>query len=109
VRVNFRMPHRQSREIPAIRVVTETESDHGWLFVVAIPAVSGETVEHEMTMAWVDYEYWSHGMHSPSRVAEAVARAMVEHDPERDWPRRFDASTARRWVKGLDERVREGL
>ena len=94
-------------------MVTETESPHGWRFVIAVPRGGGGAdatpAEHEMTLAWVDYEFWSHGMHSPSRVAEAVVGAVIGAQPERELPARFDASTARRWVQGLDALVREGL
>lgn len=92
-----------------IRVVTETESPNGWRFVIAAPRADSTAGEHEMTLAWVDYEFWSHGMHSPSRVAEAVVGAVIGAQPERELPARFDASTARRWVQGLDALVRERL
>jgi hypothetical protein len=105
------MPQGSSRETSGIRVVTEAESAHGWRFVIAAPrrAADSSAAEHEMTLAWVDYEFWSHGMHSPSRVAEAVVGAVIAAQPERELPARFDASTARRWVSGLDALVRERL
>lgn len=114
------MPHGSSHQQPGIRVITETESAHGWRFAISVPRLggggnsggggdAGEPAQHDMTLAWVDYEHWSHGMHSPSRVAEAVVGAVLDAQPERELPMRFDASTARRWVQGLDALVRERL
>ena len=63
----------------------------------------------DVVLSWVDYEYWSHGTHSPSVIAETVVRALIDADPKRELPDRFDCSTARRWVRDLDRRVREML
>lgn len=90
----------------SIRALSEAEAVRGWLFDVEIDRPGG-AVCCDVALSWVDYEHWCHGAASPSRVAEAVVRAVVEAGV--DVPARFDASTARRWVRELDARVREAL
>jgi hypothetical protein len=95
-----------------VSALTEREGDHGWKFEMALPGEPGDTGTGRtltLLLSWVDYEYWSHGAASPCRVAEAVLRSVIEAEPERELPERFDASTARRWVRDLDRRVRELL
>lgn len=109
------MTPRSRQEGENIRVLTETESGRGWTFRAIVPADApspgspGASTEIDLSLSWVDYEYWSHGSKSPSYIAEIVLRALLEAQPERPLPARFDASTARRWVRDLDERVRELL
>lgn len=103
-----------------IRVLTETDARQGWLFVMAVPSDvrergggerggAGAEQQIELTLSWQDYEYWSHGMRSPSHIAEVVVRALMQACPDRLLPSKFDASTARRWVRNLDELVRDEL
>lgn len=96
-----------------IRVLTESEARQGWLFVMAVPADASEAAgaeqQIELSLSWQDYEYWSHGMRSPSNIAEVVVRALIQACPDRLLPSKFDASTARRWVRNLDDLVREEL
>ena len=87
--------------------MTEREAFHAWRFEMSLPGEAARTVT--LVLSWVDYEYWSHGAASPSRVAEAVVRGVLEAEPSRELPETFDASTARRWVRDLDRRVREML
>lgn len=107
------MLSRSRQDGENIRVLSEAEGFRGWLFVVAVPADARENAggeqQVEVTLSWQDYEYWSHGVRSPSRVAEVVVRAVMEAQPERVLPGRFDASTARRWVRELDDMVREEM
>ena len=106
------MPSSERKTGTEIEVATERDAPHGWIFVVHVPAESGGGATRrsiEMTLSWVDYEFWSHGAASPSRVAEMVVRAVLASDPARVLPDRFDASTARRWARDLDRRVRELL
>ncbi len=110
---------------PHVSALTERESPYGWVFDVVFgdgggsggsggvggSAESAGTIERhaDVVLSWVDYEYWSHGTISPSVIAEAVVRAVIDADPKRELPDRFDCSTARRWVRDLDRRVREML
>ena len=102
---------REGQSVARVEIRTETETDRGWLFAVEITLDdAGERVHHhELTLSWPDYEYWSHGMRSPSAVAEAVCRGLLELRPGLAWPEKFDASTARRWAQDLDLRVRESI
>jgi hypothetical protein len=112
------MTPRSRQEGENIRVLTETEAPRGWSFRALLPAdasaapaseSAAPATEIDITLSWVDYEYWSHGAKSPSYIAEVVLRAILDAQPDRALPAKFDASTARRWVKDLDERVRELL
>lgn len=96
-----------------IRVLSEAEGDRCWVFTVVVPSdTAGShagTQNIEVALSWQDYEYWSHGQRSPSHVAEVVVRALIQAQPDRTLPDRFDASTARRWVRDFDDLVREEL
>ncbi len=93
-----------------VSTLSEREGAVGWRFDLTIPAPEGEEARTiTLCLSWVDYEYWSHGTASPCRVAEAVVRGVIAGDPTRELPDEFDASTARRWVRDLDQRVRDML
>jgi len=91
-------------------VLTEREVDGGWIFDVSVrcgtPLV---TTRHEVRLSWVDYEYWSHGVAAPERVVKAVVELVLDQRPDVALPAKFDSSTARRWVRDADQRVREGV
>lgn len=109
------------RETGGVSVITELESPRGWVFAVRVPGpvgaagdVSGggsgmAAAQVDLSLSWADYEYWSHGSASPSRIAEAVVRTLREAEPERILPAKFDASTARRWVTDFDDRMQAFL
>lgn len=98
-----------------ISVLTEQEAPSSWRFEITLPdeaqanSQSSQDRRILLTLSWVDYEYWCHGTASPSRVAETVVIALLAADPKRSLPDKFDASTARRWVRDLDQRIREYL
>jgi hypothetical protein len=95
---------------PAAEIGREFEASHGWRFEVLLARPgSADPSRHEMTLSWVDYEFWCHGQSSPSRVAQAVVDSLLGAKPELTLPPKFDASTCRRWVRDLDERVAEGF
>lgn len=105
------MPPSERQSDAGVSVLTERESPRGWTFEVELPdgAAPGARRRVDVTLAWVDYEYWSHGSASPSRVAQAVVESLLDAAPERALPDRFDASTGRRWARDLDARVRERI
>lgn len=94
----------------AVDIGLEHEAPHGWRFELSLarPGAS-EPSRHEMTLSWVDYEFWCHGQMSPSRIAQIVVESLIAAKPELTLPPRFDASTCRRWVRDLDERIAEGI
>ncbi len=96
----------------AVEIGREHEEPRGWRFEISLarPGTSiADPSRHEMTLSWVDYEFWCHGQSSPSRVAQIVVDALLAAKPELTLPPRFDASTCRRWVRDLDERIAEGI
>lgn len=112
------MPPSERQHDAGVSVLTEKEAPSGWSFEVELPEAVGAAGGGAagaarrrivVTLAWVDYEYWSHGTASPSRVVQAVVESVLDASPERALPDRFDASTGRRWARDLDQRVRERL
>ena len=94
----------------AVEVGREHESPQGWRFELSIlRSGAQDPSRHDITLAWVDYEFWSHGQTSPSSTAQMVVECLLAAKPELTLPPRFDASTCRRWVRDLDERVAEGM
>ena len=63
--------------------------------------------DHEVTLAWVDHEHWSGGRFPPSTVVERLFGVLLEQ--RLDIPERFDAATARRWFRELDEELMRRL
>ncbi len=100
--------------VAEVLVDREHEVDGGWEFEVTVRRGSSEPPRgHRVRLAWVDYEYWSHGSAAPERVVAAVVRAVLELAPEHPLPDRFDAAAARRWVSRsaaarFEEAVRAG-
>lgn len=105
------MPPSERQSDAGVSVLTEREAPAGWVFEVELPdaATPGARRRVDVTLSWVDYEYWSHGSASPSRVAQAVVESLLDAPSERPLPERFDASTGRRWARDLDARVRDRL
>jgi hypothetical protein len=96
-----------------ITVQNETETTHGWSYRVRIERVDAQPTEHLVTLSWADHEHWTGGAAPPSRLVEAIARILVEHEGQGAVPPRlppkFDASTARRWRLELDEEIGDAL
>jgi hypothetical protein len=94
--------------VATVTVQSETETTHGWSYLVRIERDGDKPTEHLVTLSWADHEHWTGGASPPSRLVEAIARTLMKHEGEGDVPSRlpdrFDASTARRW---LADRARE--
>lgn len=94
--------------VAQVTVETERQVEGGWVFTVVVerdsapPNPPPPRTEHEVMLSWVDYEYWSHGQVAPEQVVRRVVEALLRDDPFRELPARFDASTARRWLRSLD-------
>lgn len=93
----------------AVEIGREEEDGRGWRFEVSVSRPGGAASRHDFTLSWADYEYWSHGRVSPSRVAQSVIESLIALRPDLALPARFDASTCRRWAREMDERLAEGL
>ena len=99
-------------------MLEERETPRGWSYRVVVGAGEENSTEHEVTLSWVDHNYWCGGTQAPSvtaeRVLEELLRAMdcreiAEAFPARfgeELPARFDLSLARRLVRGLDASMR---
>jgi hypothetical protein len=96
-----------ARVIPQIRVEQEEETPRGWRYRATIEREGAGATEHEVTLAWVDHEHWSGGRVAPSTVVERLLGVLVERGEE--LPERFDAATARRKFKGLDDELMKRL
>lgn len=83
-----------------VSIESERETAVGWSYAVTIDR-GGDVTRHEVTLSWADHNYWSGGQAPPSKVVEALVSALLEVEGL-DLPRRFDASTARRWSRRLD-------
>jgi hypothetical protein len=99
--------------LPVVEVRTEEETEHGWRYRVFVETPgAGAAVEHIVLLSWVDHEHWSGGRFPPSKVVERVVQLLVEGDGTGagvKLPACFDASTARRWLPGLDKAMGEAL
>ena len=95
-----------ARGMAQVRVENERETPRGWRYRVYVER-GGVTTEHEVALAWVDHEHWCGGRLAPSTVVERLLGLLVERDDE--IPARFDAATARRWFRELDEELMRRL
>ncbi len=86
-----------------IDVQTEQEDQRGWWYHVLVIESDGREHTHDVRLDWLDHEHWSGGRVAPSRVIEELF-ASLSLEPELI-PGRFDASTARRWIPNLDDRL----
>lgn len=84
-----------------VRVENERETPQGWRYHVVVERQGAAISEHEVALAWVDHEHWCGGRVAPSMVVERLFGVLLEHGDE--IPARFDAATARRWFRDLDE------
>lgn len=90
-----------------VRVEREVETPRGWRYRVIVEREGVASTEHEVALAWVDHEHWCGGRVAPSTVVERLFGVLLERgDPI---PARFDAATARRWFRGLDEELMRRL
>ncbi len=103
-----RLPRFAATDAPAILVEHEAETDRGWRYDIRLTA-SASASRLEVSLAWVDHEYWCGGTKSPSRVIEAVIEALLDCVNADELPSRFDAATVRRWCPGIDADVRRRL
>jgi hypothetical protein len=88
-----------------IDVQTEREAPRGWSYHVVIER-EGRTAEHEVSLSWVDHDYWCGGRLPPSRMVENILRYAVERLPVAALPGRFDLARLRRALPQMDSEVR---
>lgn len=89
-----------------VEVITESDAGRGWRYALRSINAEGACTEHDMTLSWADYDWWSpEGIHEPSRVALAVAEVLHHSLAGTPLPPRFDAATVRRRVDDADARI----
>lgn len=96
----------------APRVLRENDTAHGWSHQVEIQTQAGQARTLTVQLSYQDYEYWSGGSRPPEQVTLALVECLLEPGPDSNVPSplpdTFDASTARRWLPDLDNRLRAG-
>ena len=106
-------PRSPSHAVRSVEVGEELETPRGWRYEVRVFWEGGRLTTHTADLSWADHDYWSTGSKPPSRVIESVVHVAAEAlGPTTDTgglPERFNASSLRRRVARLDERVRERL
>ncbi|MBX3388657.1 MAG: hypothetical protein KF691_04300 [Phycisphaeraceae bacterium] len=103
------------------RVMEERETARGWSYRVVLAGDEAGESEHEVTLSWVDHNYWCGGTQAPSvtteQVLETLLNAMADGAACRPMrqahgdclPGRFDLSLARRIVPKLDSMLRRAV
>ena len=96
----------------SVRVTHEEDTAQGWSHQVEIKSGDREPLLVTVRLSYQDYEYWSGGVRPPEQVTVSLIECLL--DPGEDasvpspLPESFDASTARRWMPGLDSCIRSG-
>ena len=88
----------------ALTIIEEHERAGGWEFGAS---VNGRAVT--LRLSWQDYDLWGRGAVPPSEVARAVLSVLDRAGELSALGRVFDASSARRIVRTLDEDVPDAL
>lgn len=86
-----------------VRLGEETDTPVGWSYEVFVRDAGSES-RHTVTLSWHDHDHWTGGANPPSALIAGLIDLLIDEGV--DLPPKFDASTARRWVDNLDERLR---
>lgn len=110
-----------NESVRKFRVMEERETARGWSYRVVLGGGESDAREHEVTLSWVDHNYWCGGTQAPSVTTEqvlatllgaiadgAACPSMRDARGER-LPDRFDLSLARRIVPKLDSMLRRAV
>jgi len=84
-----------------IEIGTETEQDGRWSYAVRV-FDAGKTHDYDVTLSFQDYDLWSRGRTSPSRVVEAAFEFLLDNEPPAAIMSRFDCSVIRRYFPAVD-------
>ncbi len=90
-------------------VGAETETPGGWSYEVTIAWPDGVETEHTISLSWADHDHICSGAAPPSRVVEIMVDVLTRELDAEHVPARLDASTLRRVISDLDERIRARL
>lgn len=87
-----------------VEVLLERELPRGWSYTVLVHRASGDS-EHEVSLGWVDHDYWCGGRLPPSRTVQMVLEYVLARFNGHPLPRAFDAARARRWFPQIDREL----
>jgi len=87
-----------------IEVGQETESDNHWAYDVSVFA-DGRKHDYRVTLSFQDYDLWSRGRVSPSRVVESAFKFLLKNEPASAIMDKFDCSVIRRYFPQVDEEL----
>jgi len=95
-----------------VRVTLEEDTARGWSHQVEITSPGKPPLQVTVQLCYQDYEYWSGGSRPPEQVTVSLVECLLDPGPDAHvpspLPENFDASTARRWMPGLDACLRAG-
>ena len=95
-----------------VRVTHEEDTAQGWSHQVEIKPEAGTPALVTVRLSYQDYEYWSGGVRPPEQVTVSLIECLLKPGEGTSvptpLPESFDASTARRWMPGLDACLRSG-
>ncbi|MFG0327011.1 MAG: hypothetical protein ACF8SC_07075 [Phycisphaerales bacterium JB037] len=98
------MPRANRTGRVGIEVGAETETPRGWTYAVRIER-GDDRSDHEVHLSWADHDHWCGGARPPSKLVEYLLRWLLEREPDRVLPARFDAATIRRWRPEVDDEI----
>ena len=84
-----------------IDIGKETEGSNHWSYDVTV-FDGGKRHQYRVTLSWSDYDLWSHGRVSPSRVVDAAFRFLLSREPATSILSKFDCSVIRRYFPDVD-------
>jgi len=91
-----------------IEVAAETEASNHWSYTVSV-FEAGRKHDYTVTLSFQDYDLWSHGRVSPSRVVEAAFQFLLANEPATAVMAKFDCSVIRRFFPQVDKELPEML
>lgn len=84
-----------------IEVGIETENAASWSYDVSV-FDAGRVHRHAVTLSFQDYDLWSRGRVSPSRVVEAAFTFLLQNESAQEIAEKFDCSVIRRHFPAVD-------
>lgn len=85
-----------------IEIGQETEGNNQWTYDVQVHD-GGRTHRYRVTLSFSDYDLWSKGRVSPSRVVEAAFEFLLEQESPGEILSKFDCSVIRRYFPAVDK------
>ncbi|MEM9373453.1 MAG: hypothetical protein AAGA55_07400 [Planctomycetota bacterium] len=93
---------------PVAAVLEERESAHGWVFTLALKHKRADRDQFELSVAWVDHDFYTGGGLEPSKLATVITEIAADVLGD-ELPARADAAMFRRRIPGFDNTVHDRL